>query len=117
MNQTTIVCLAALMISGCQCGQQNEATPEMALEENIISTAPDAKYMIVAGAYRQREFAERKIKDLGQKGYPASIINYKGGLLAVVICPSDDLDATMKKLEELRGTDVCPQDAWILENK
>ena len=73
--------------------------------------------MIVVAAYRQREYAEHKVQDMEQKGNPAFIVDFRNGLLAVVICPSDDLDATIKKLEELRVTEVCPQDAWILTNE
>lgn len=105
-------------MASCQCNRQAESTPEVASEQSIVSiTDLNAKYMIIAGAYRDRRYAERKVKDLEQKGHPAYIINFKEGIVAVVICLSDDLDAIKNKLEELRGTDVCPQDAWILTNE
>ena len=117
MNRAIVLCLAALMISGCQCIQHSESTPEITSEQSVFSTVLNAKYMIVTGAYRQLEYAERKVRDLERKGYPASIVSFRNGRLAVVICPSDDLEAIMTKLEDLRGTDVCPQDAWILTNE
>lgn len=104
------------MSVGCQCTRHDDNTPDVTTEKSIVPADLGAKYMIVTAAYRQREYAERKVKDLEQNGFPASIVNVKDGLLAVVICPSDDLGATMKKLEVLRGTHVCPQDAWILTN-
>lgn len=116
MKKIVLLTLLGFMVAGCQCNRQDDNTPEIASEKSIMPANLGAKYMIVAAAYRQPKYAERKVKDLEQKGYPASIVNVKDGLLAVVICPSDDLDATMKKLEALRGTDVCPQDAWILTN-
>ena len=115
-----------MIVVGCQCNRQKESTPGVASEPGISTTIEPSKlggiahsdlkekYAIVAGAYRHREYAERKVKELDQKGYPASIVSFRNGLMAVVICPSNELDATVKKLEELRGTDVCPQDGWIL---
>lgn len=121
--------LLAFLIVGCQCNRRTEKATEEASEQDIcttispaklgglISTDLEAKYMIVVAAYRQREYAEHKVQDMEQKGNPAFIVDFRNGLLAVVICPSDDLDATIKKLEELRVTEVCPQDAWILTNE
>ena len=126
MKKVFIISVLALIVAGCQCNRQNENTPQVTSELGIGTTLEPAKqggishsdlkekYAIIAGAYRHREYAERKVKELDQKGYPASIVSFRNGLMAVVICPSDELDATVKKLEELRGTDVCPQDGWIL---
>ena len=116
----------AVFITGCQCHRQNEGTPEVASEQSVGATLVPSKqgsivhselkekYAIVTGAYRHREYAERKVKDLEQKGYQAYIVSFRDSLMAVVICPSDDFDVTMRTFEELRGTNVCPQDGWIL---
>lgn len=114
MKRTIILCLAALMTVGCQCSQQNESSPEAASEQSLVSGEPDAKYVIVVNAYRQREHAEKKAKDLERKGYPASILSVRNGLQAVAICPSDDLDQTVSRLEKLRSSGVVPEESWIL---
>lgn len=101
MNRIIIICLSALVITNCQCQRVAKVTPKVELEQSIVSTDIEARYMIVSGAYRQLVYAERKVKDLEQKGYPASIVNFKNGVMAVVICPSDNLEETTKKLGEV----------------
>lgn len=82
----------------------------------LFTTKLESKYYIVVGAFRNRSYAERKLKACNAAGYTSTIISFRNGLLAVGVCPSDNLDETLKKLKSLRGTDVCPQDGWILMN-
>ena len=82
----------------------------------LFTTKLESKYYIVVGAFRNRSYAERKLKACNAAGYTATIISFRNGLLAVGVCPSDSLDETLRKLKSLRGTDVCPQDGWILMN-
>lgn len=82
----------------------------------LFTTKLESKYYIVVGAFRNRSYAERKLKACNAAGYTATIISFRNGLLAVGICPSDSLDGTLKKLKGLRGTEVCPKDGWILMN-
>ena len=82
----------------------------------LFTTKLDTKYCIVVGAFRNRAYAERKLKACNAAGYTATIIRFRNGLLAVSVCPSDDLNQTLKTLKRLRGTDVCPEDGWILVN-
>ena len=100
---------------GCQCRRKAEnKAPEVAV---VAPSEMGGKYAIVVGAYHEGKLAERRVKDLEEKGYPAKIVNYEDGVLAVVICSSDDKAVTLQKLEELRGTEVCPQDGWIITNE
>ena len=82
----------------------------------LFTTKLEAKYYIVVGAFRNRSYAERKLKGCNAAGYTATIISFRNGLLAVGVCPSDSLNETLKTLKKLRGTEVCPQDGWILVN-
>ena len=83
----------------------------------LFTTKLDARYYIIVGAFRGRYYAERKLKACNEAGYRATIISFRNGLLAVGICPSDNLDETVKKVKELRGQGVCPKDSWILVNE
>ena len=83
----------------------------------LFTTKLDARYCIIVGAFRGRYYADRKLKACNEAGYTASIISFKNGLLAVAVCPSDDLNQTLKTLNKLRGTGICPPDSWILVNK
>ncbi|MBQ9195174.1 MAG: SPOR domain-containing protein [Bacteroidales bacterium] len=82
----------------------------------LYTTKLESKYYIVVGAFRTRSNAENKLKSCNAAGYTATIVSFRNGLLAVAICPSGSLDETLRKLKELRGTEVCPQDGWILIN-
>lgn len=82
----------------------------------LFTTKLDTKYCIVVGAFRNRAYAERKLKACNAAGFTATIISFRNGLLAVSVCPSNDLNQTLKTLKRLRGTDVCPEDGWILVN-
>ena len=82
----------------------------------LYTTKLESKYCIVVGAFRVRSYAERKLNQCNQAGYTATIISFRNGLLAVAICPSNNLDETLKTLKQLRGTEVCPKDGWILMN-
>lgn len=82
----------------------------------LYTTKLESKYYIVVGAFRTRSYAERKLTQCNQAGYTATIISFRNGLMAVAICPSDNLEETLKTLKKLRGTEVCPQDGWILMN-
>ena len=82
----------------------------------LFTTKLDSKYYIVVGAFRNRSNAERKLTQCNNAGYTATIISFRNGLLAVAVCPSNDLEKTLKTLKELRGTEVCPKDGWILMN-
>ena len=82
----------------------------------LYTTKLESKYYIVVGAFRNRTFAERKLTQCNEAGYTATIISFRNGLLAVSVCPSDNLEETLKNLKQLRGTEVCPEDGWILMN-
>jgi predicted esterase YcpF (UPF0227 family) len=83
----------------------------------LFTTKLETKYCIVVGAFRNRYYAERKLKACNEAGYTATIISFRNGLLAVAVCPSDDLNVTLRKLKELRGKGICPADGWILVNE
>lgn len=82
----------------------------------LFTTKLEYKYYIVVGSFRTRSYAERKLTQCNENGYTATIISFRNGLMAVAICPSNDLEKTLKTLKQLRGTTVCPQDGWILMN-
>ena len=82
----------------------------------LFTTKLESKYYIVVGAFRTRSNAERKLNQCNAAGHTATIISFRNGLLAVAICPSNSLEQSLKTLKQLRGTEVCPQDGWILMN-
>lgn len=83
----------------------------------LYTTKLETRYCIVVGAFRTRSYAERKLTRCQEAGYTATIVSFRNGLLAVAVCPSDDLNVTLRKLKELRGKGICPADGWILVNE
>lgn len=83
----------------------------------LYTTKLEAKYCIVVGAFRNRYYAERKLKECNNAGYTATIISFRNGLMAVSVCPSNSLAETLNTLKQLRGTGICPPDSWILINE
>jgi hypothetical protein len=83
----------------------------------LFTTKLQAKYCIVVGAFRNRAYAERKLNKCNEAGYTATIISFRNGLLAVSVCPSDDLNEVLRTLRQLRGKGICPEDGWILVNE
>ncbi len=83
----------------------------------LFTTKLQTKYCIVVGAFRNRAYAERKLNKCNEAGYTATIISFRNGLLAVSVCPSDDLNEVLRTLRQLRGKGICPEDGWILVNE
>lgn len=84
----------------------------------LNATTPASRYCIVVGVFRTRSYAEHKLRQCVEAGYrDAALISFRNGLLAVTVYPSDSLNETLKKLRELRGNGICPQDGWILANE
>ncbi|MBR1570623.1 MAG: SPOR domain-containing protein [Bacteroidales bacterium] len=83
----------------------------------LFTTKLEAKYCIVVGAFRTRAYAERKLNKCNEAGYTATIISFRNGLLAVSVCPSNDLNEVLRTLRQLRGKGICPEDGWILVNE
>ena len=77
-----------------------------------------SRYHIVVLGTWTRSYAERKLSECYTAGYrDATVIRFRNGLFAVVVCPSNSLNETLKKLRELRGNGICPPDGWILVNE
>ena len=83
----------------------------------LYTTKLETKYCIVVGAFRNRYYAQRKLKECNEAGYTATIISFRNGLLAVAVCPSNSLSQTLQTLKQLRGKGICPPDSWILINE
>lgn len=83
----------------------------------LYTTRLESRYCIVVGAFRTRNYAEQKLRKCNDAGYPATIVSFRNGYNSVTICPSDTLSVTLQRLKALRGTGICPKDAWILVNE
>ena len=77
----------------------------------------DYAYYIVVGAFRDPANALKKKVQCEDAGFPASIINFRNGLNAVAVCPSNSIAETIKNMKTVKGKSFCPKDGWILVNQ
>lgn len=47
-------------------------------------------------------------------GYTPEIVKFRNGIMAVILCPTDDLDTAHSYMEELKNKGLYPADGWIL---
>ena len=81
------------------------------------STKLRTKYCIVVGAFRNADNAQRKRRQCDEEGYPANLVRFRNGLIAVAVCPTDSAGKAARELLNLIGTPICPKDGWILVNE
>ena len=116
---------------------QQQLADSLALEQYLLDSLSQAKgtvmtpsslggigvsnlqysYYIVVGAFRDPTNALRKKTDCDDAGYTAKIINFRNGLNAVAVCPSNSIAETLKNMKAIKGKSFCPKDGWILVNQ
>lgn len=74
-------------------------------------------YYIVVGAFRDPANALRKKTQCDDAGFTAKIINFRNGLNAVAVCPSNSIAEIIKNLKVVKAQSFCPKDSWILVNQ
>ncbi len=77
-------------------------TPEKL--KGTYNTQLERKYYVVAGSFRERPNAEKKL------------ISFRNGFHAIGAAPTDSVTVVLSSLKQLKAAKVCPNDAWILLN-
>lgn len=75
------------------------------------------RYYVVIGAFGKSENAEKLAGKAEAAGYPATLIRYLNGFVAVGICPSNSISGIYASLRRVQKESFCPADSWILDNK
>jgi len=85
-----------------------------ALNLKVITKKPEvAMHHIVAGAFRFRSNADKKIRQLNRRGYDATYLGTnKHGLHMVTYSSHSDVDEALQTLRKVKRTQS--QDAWLL---
>ena len=76
----------------------------------------DRKYYVIAGSFRERANAEKKLRNVQEADYPAVLISFRNGFHAIGACPTDSVTLILSSLKAMKVDKVCPNDAWILLN-
>lgn len=72
------------------------------------------RYHIIVGAFRDRDNAQKLAAKAADGGFEAVLLDCRGGMIAVGLCPSDRIAETYDALTILRHKPFCPKDSWIL---
>ena len=89
-------------------------TPEKL--KGLYRSELDKKYYVVAGSFRERPNAEKKLRNVQEMGYEAVLISFRNGFHAIGAAPTDSVTVILSSLKALKAAKVCPNDAWILLN-
>ncbi|MGB5402885.1 MAG: SPOR domain-containing protein, partial [Robiginitalea sp.] len=81
-----------------------------------VHSSTQPSHHIIAGAYRIRANAEKRIAELSARGYSAKHLGQnRYGLYQVSYASFTDPEQALKALKEIRREDS--QDAWLLSTK
>lgn len=73
-----------------------------------------SRYYLIAGAFKDRKNAQKLADEAAAKGHKASLIDCRRGIVAVGLCPSDNIAEVGSAYEALKGEQFFPKDAWVL---
>lgn len=85
-------------------------------KDELTDPTSGTMYRVILGSFKDRGNAEKLLAKVGQAGdfWPHLIVLHNG-MIAVAACPSDRIQNVVWGLKELKTSDVCPADAWILK--
>lgn len=84
---------------------------------NESKSSLEYRYYIIIGAFGKQSNAEKLSGRSTAAGYPATLIHFRNGFTYVGICPSNSILSEFATLKKVRGTGLCPDDAWILDSQ
>ena len=109
----SVVCLLVLITAAISCTCNNDKAEKQVQPESETMVF-QGEYAIVVGVYHQNEQAQKRVQDCNAKGYEATTIPQKNGLIAVVICPTDSKEEALHSLDIAKAAGACPDEGWIL---
>ena len=88
--------------------------PALNLNASVVDSEPKTMYHIVAGAFKVRENADKKINQLKEKGFNASYIGVnKFGFHVVSFDTFTEVDKALDYLRTIKRTES--NDAWLFQ--
>ncbi len=71
-------------------------------------------YYIIVGAFREGANARNLFNTASEKGYSPVLISCRSGMIAVGLCPSDNIVSIAESYRGLKDEPFFPKGAWIL---
>ena len=72
---------------------------------------------MIIGSYRVRANAESMLKTAAEKGYEPALISFRNGMIAVGLCPNNNVVEALEALKKVKKEAFCPSDVWVLLNE
>ena len=83
----------------------------------LYTTKLQYRYYVIIGAFRNRANAESLLQTAEKAGYKPVMISFRNGLLAVGLCPEEEIGGAVSMVKKIRQESFCPSDVWILVNE
>ena len=83
----------------------------------LFATRLEARYYVIIGAFRVRANAENLLRKAKDAGYEPALISFNTGLIAVGLCPCNNIVEAKDALKAVRTEKFCPKDVWVLLNE
>ena len=83
----------------------------------LFATKLEARYYVIVGAFRVRSNAEQLLVKAKNAGYEPALISFNTGLIAVGLCPCNNVVEAKDVLKKVKAEKFCPKDVWVLLNE
>ena len=80
----------------------------------LVEESLPSHYYVIAGAFKERKNAQKLADDAAAKGYKVSLLECRRGMVAVGLCPTDNIAELGLAYESLKNELFFPKDAWVL---
>ena len=83
----------------------------------LFATKLEARYYVIIGGFKKRANAEALLCRTVEAGYAPALISFNNGIIAVGLCPCNNIVAAKEALMKVKTEAFCPSDVWILLNE
>lgn len=83
----------------------------------LFATKLESRYYVIIGAFKKRANAEALLGRAADSGYAPALISFNNGIIAVGLCPCNNIVSAKESLMKVKTEEFCPSDVWILLNE
>ena len=85
--------------------------------KGLASGKLDHRYYVIVGSFRDEANADRFIRKIAEDPAMQPVkVHFRTGMIAVGVCPCNNIVDLPSIVDEVRTRSFCPKDAWILVN-
>lgn len=83
----------------------------------LFTTKLESRYYVIVGSFKRRANAETLLCKAADSGYAPALISFNNGIIAVGLCPCNNIVRAKEALMSVQKESFCPSDVWILLNE